>query len=123
MRCVAMPMVSVPCTLTEPLRAPVRPMMARSVVVRPAPLRPSRVTTCPCGTVMSMPCRMWLSPYQACRPLISMAGAAEPLAMSVGPLEFAGLAAHVGLEHGRVARHLGIRAFGQDRAAREHRDA
>jgi hypothetical protein len=40
-------MVSTPLILIEPLREPVRPMMARSVVVRPAPLRPSSVTTSP----------------------------------------------------------------------------
>ena len=41
--------------LMEPVRAPVRPTMARMVVVRPAPLRPSSVTTSPSLTVRSTP--------------------------------------------------------------------
>ena len=43
------------------------PMTDLSVVVLPAPLRPSSVTTSPARTSKSTPCRMWDSPYQACR--------------------------------------------------------
>src|SRR5712671_4121318 len=43
------------------------PMIDFSVVVLPAPLRPSRVTTSPAFTLKSIPCRMWDSPYQASR--------------------------------------------------------
>jgi hypothetical protein len=50
MRCVGRPTVSVPLTLIEPVRAPIRPMIARSVLVRPAPFLPSRVTTSPSST-------------------------------------------------------------------------
>ena len=42
MRCVGIEIVSTPSTLIDPLRTPVRPRIARSVLVRPAPLRPSR---------------------------------------------------------------------------------
>ncbi len=68
MRWVGKPMVSCPYTLIEPWREPVSPMMARRVEVRPAPLRPSRVTTSPGCTTMSTPCKTCDSPYQACRP-------------------------------------------------------
>ena len=39
-------------------------MIAFSVVVLPAPLRPSRVTTSPRRTSKLTPCSTWLSPYQ-----------------------------------------------------------
>ena len=55
MRCVGMAIVSTPLTRMLPLRAPVKPMMARMVVVRPAPFRPSSVTTSPGCTTMSTP--------------------------------------------------------------------
>src|SRR4051812_45072094 len=52
---------------TDPLRFATMPMIDLSVVVLPAPLRPSSVTTSPSRTSKSMPCRMCDSPYQACR--------------------------------------------------------
>src|SRR5512137_888830 len=113
-----MPMVSAPFTLIDPFRAPVSPMMARSVVVRPAPLRPSSVTTSPWFTCRSTPCRMCDSPYHACRSLISRA-----VAMSVpDPFKLRGGRAHVGFLDRRVAGDLGIRPFGEHRAARQHGD-
>src|SRR3984957_20640134 len=51
----------------EPVRLPMMPMIDFSVVVLPAPLRPSNVTTSPAFTLKSMPWRMWDSPYQASR--------------------------------------------------------
>jgi hypothetical protein len=57
-----MPIASRPLIMIEPVRLPVSPISARSVVVRPAPLRPSRLTHSPRRTVKSMPCRMWDSP-------------------------------------------------------------
>src|SRR6516164_9393179 len=108
MRCVGRWIVSLPLTLILPLRAPVRPRIARIVVVRPAPLRPSSVTTSPGCTTMSTPCSTCDSPYQACRPLISSAAV-----ISMGPLELALGGAHVGLHHLRVLRDLGIGALGQ----------
>ena len=52
-------------SLVEDLRrvcGGVRPVMQRSVVVLPAPLRPSRATTSPSLTLSERPCRMWPSP-------------------------------------------------------------
>ena len=49
----------------EPVRLPMIPMIDFSVVVLPAPLRPSSVTTSPAFTLKLMPWRMWDSPYQA----------------------------------------------------------
>src|ERR1700748_1980683 len=51
----------------EPVRLPMIPMIDFSVVVLPAPLRPSSVTTSPAFTSNLIPCRMWDSPYQASR--------------------------------------------------------
>ncbi len=51
----------------EPVRLPMIPITDFSVVVLPAPLRPSSVTTSPAFTLKLMPWRMWDSPYQACR--------------------------------------------------------
>ncbi len=48
--------VSSPLIFTEPLRAPVSAHDGERVEVRPAPLRPSRVTTSPGWTTMSTPC-------------------------------------------------------------------
>src|SRR4051812_7632929 len=117
MRCVGRLMVSWPSTLTEPSRRPVRPSTARIVVVRPAPLRPSKVTTSPGCTTMSTPCSTCDSPYQACRPLIS-----NPAVISVSTLELTVGGAHVGFHHLRVARDFGIRAFGQHGPALQHGD-
>ena len=68
-------------------------------VVRPAPLRPSRVTTSPLLTVRSTPCRTCDSPYQAVQ-------AADlerrDAATSVAPGERGVGGAHVGLDHLRV---------------------
>ena len=68
------PIISAPRNFTLPSRRGTRPMMDFIVVVLPAPLRPSSVTTSPSRTSKSTPCRIWLSPYQAFRPLISSMG-------------------------------------------------
>ena len=47
---------------TMPRRAGSRPMMARTVVVLPMPLRPIRVTTSPASMPSSMPNSAWLAP-------------------------------------------------------------
>src|SRR5574337_1154451 len=120
MRCVGMAMVSWPLILIEPLRAPVRPMMARSVEVRPAPLRPSRVTTSPGCTTMSTPCSTCDSPYQASRLRISSAGVP---AISVRPLQLAIGRAHVRFHDLWILRDFFVGPFGQDGAALQHRDA
>src|SRR5437764_5825287 len=58
---------SLPSTRTEPVRRGTMPMIDFSVVVLPAPLRPSSVTTSPAFTSKLIPCRMWDSPYHASR--------------------------------------------------------
>src|SRR5918995_639641 len=68
-----------------PLRRPTKPITARSVVVLPAPLRPSRVTTSPGATSRPTPCRMWLSPYQASRPDTSSSALPEGVAGAACP--------------------------------------
>src|SRR5438477_3831505 len=60
-------MMSCPLKRTEPMRLPMMPMIDFSVVVLPAPLRPSRVTTSPAFTLKLTPWRMCDSPYQASR--------------------------------------------------------
>src|SRR3954471_12732442 len=59
--------MSRPVNLTLPVRCGTSPMIARSVVVLPAPLRPMTQTASPAATVSDTPCRMWLRPYQALR--------------------------------------------------------
>ena len=48
-------MVSLSLKRTEPVRLPMMPITDFSVVVLPAPLRPSSVTTSPALTLKSMP--------------------------------------------------------------------
>src|SRR3712207_5046108 len=88
------------------------PMMARSVVVLPAPLRPSSVTVSPWCTSRSTPCRTWLSPYQPCRPRTSRRGSVRSLM----------LGSHIGLAHTRIGADRLIGPLGEDLAPREHRD-
>src|SRR5882672_2462892 len=87
-------------------------MMDLSVVVLPAPLRPSSVTTSPERTSNVTPCNTWDSPYQACSPSTVRSGAS--LAMADPKIGFA----HAGVGGDRV-----IVTFRQDAPAREHRDA
>src|SRR5471032_135462 len=109
-------------TLIEPLREPVRPMMARIVVVRPAPLRPSSVTTSPSSTWKSTPCSTCDSPYQALRPLISRNGVLIRYLLSVRADQLGLRRAHVSLDHRGILRDVGVRALGQQRAALQDRD-
>src|SRR5688572_17530910 len=85
--------VSTPFTLIEPVRRPKRPRIDLRVDVRPAPLRPRRVTTSPLCTTRSTPCRTWDSPYQAWTParLRTCSAMRRP---------------HVRLHHLRVGRDL-----------------
>src|SRR4030088_849511 len=99
-----------PFTAIEPLRLPTSPRIDLSVEVRPAPLRPRSVTTSPLFTVRSTPCSTCDSPYQACR--FAMLRTASAMGSP-----------HVRFHHRGIGRDLGIRALGEHRAAREHRDA
>src|SRR5207244_13373309 len=100
---------------TEPWRCGTIPISARKVVVLPAPLRPSRVTTSPSPTAKFIPCRMCDSPYQACN---SSTRSNSP---SDGPTS--GMTgSELGLDHLRTLRHRRVIAFGQDPAAGQHRN-
>src|SRR5690349_10952971 len=113
----ARPMSSCPPSATEPRRCWMMPMIALSVVVLPTPLRPSNVTTSPSATAKFMPCRMCDSPYQACRSATRSSSLCFTAASGM-----AGPRAHIGLAHFGILRHLGVTAFGQHMAPRQHRD-
>src|SRR5688572_31679539 len=85
------------------------PMMALSVVVLPAPLRPSSVTTSPACTSKLTPCRMWDSPYHACRSRTDSSASGNA-------------GAHVRLDDVRIAGHRGVVALGEDLPAGKDRD-
>src|ERR1700689_3213095 len=110
MRSEVKPTVSRPSKFAEPERLPTMPMIDFRVVVLPAPLRPSRVTTSPGRTSKSTPCRMCDSPYQACKPS-TLSCASAILDTEIGAL-------HLGvLRHGRVI------ALSQNAPPRQHGDA
>src|SRR5215469_14523875 len=84
-------------------------MIDLSVVVLPAPLRPSRQTTSPARTSKLTPCKTCDSPYHACR-----FSTARSSAMAHSEIGFA---------HLRIGRDGVVVALGEDAAAGEHRDA
>ena len=61
-RCDFSLLMSAPAKEIAPVRAGVRPQMARMVVVLPMPLRPIRATTAPSSTARSTPNSAWLAP-------------------------------------------------------------
>src|SRR5919112_3453789 len=85
------------------------PMMARKVVVLPAPLRPSSVMVSPSRMSRSTPCRTWLSPYQALRPRTSRRGASVMFG------------SHIGLAHAWIRTDGIVGSVRQDLAARQNR--
>src|SRR5688572_9606382 len=95
-----------------PWRRGTRPMMERKVVVLPAPLRPSSVTTSPSWTSSVTPCSTWLSPCQASRSRIS--SLRGRIAGSFG--------AEIGGDDLGVAAHRGVVALGQYAPADQHGD-
>src|SRR6266702_2882545 len=115
MRFDASPINSWPPNAIEPRRCPTMPIMARKVVVLPAPLRPSSVTSSPSPTENSIPCRMCDSPYQACRSA-TRSNALSRTAVSgmSGP--------HIGLDDFGVFRDLRVGALRQDLSAGKHGD-
>src|SRR5262249_1540254 len=110
----AQPMSSRPANRTDPARWPTMPMIDLSVVVLPAPLRPSSVTTSPANTSKLAPCSTWDSPYQACSPSIASNGAALGLSMT-DP--------EIGLAHRGIGRDRRVVPLGQHPAARQHGNA
>src|SRR5438874_3155857 len=90
------------------------PMIDFRVVVLPAPLRPSSVTTSPGSTSKLAPCSTWDSPYHACSPSTANSGATVGLSMA---------GTEVGFAHARVGGDGLVIAFRQHASAREHGDA
>src|SRR4051812_25580743 len=94
------------------------PMIARNVVVLPAPLRPSSVTSSPSPMLNSTPCNMCDSPYQACRPRTrsnsSRAWIGADASGMAGP--------HIGFDDLGIAGDRRVIALGQDEAAGQNRD-
>src|SRR5579871_1849096 len=116
--------VSTPSTRTDPSRLGTIPMIDRRVVVLPAPLRPSSVTTSPPYTSKSMPCTMCDSPYQAFRPRTCSRGAALESRPWMPPVPPSGMPRpHVSLYDVGILRHRLVVAFGENLAAGQHGDA
>ena len=110
----ARPISSRPSKRTEPVRWPTMPMIDLSVVVLPAPLRPSSVTTSPARTSKVdavQDVRLAVPGLQVRRP---RAAACRARSMADPQIGFA---------HLRVVRHGRVVALGEHAAAREHRDA
>src|SRR4029079_1182528 len=105
-------MVSVPFTNTEPDRDRSMPMIARSVVVLPAPFLPSNVTTSPSVTPNFIPWRMCDSPYFACRASISRTER-PALCMDVP---------HIRGQHLLAARDVAVVALREHLPPRQNRD-
>src|SRR5258707_15107965 len=84
-----------------------------SVVVLPAPLRPSSVTTSPVNTANVAPWSPCDSPYQACSPSTASKGA--PLGLSMANSKIC-------LAYERVGGNRLVVAFRQHSAARQHGD-
>src|SRR3546814_18626251 len=93
------------------------------LLVLPAPLRPSRVTTSPSRTSKATPCRTWLSPYQPSRPDTASRGWAWVAPAGTVALAASGMSgSDVGLDQLGIVRARGVVAFGEDLAAREDGD-
>src|SRR4051794_22043212 len=115
--------ISWPPKRIEPVRLPMMPITDFSVVVLPAPLRPSSVTTSPAFTLKLMPCRIWDSPYQASRFSTASTGArpaAETVRSAIVASTMTG--SEIRFLHPLVLGQFGVVAFGQHMAARQHRD-
>src|SRR3954471_9390111 len=92
------PIASTPSKTIEPFRLGRMPIIDFIVVVLPAPLRPSSVTTSPGNTSKLIPCRTWDSPYQAWRSRPARRGAVR----AKGPEGTA--AERLGMSHPDVSR-------------------
>src|ERR1700722_7293725 len=114
--------ISAPRNLTWPSRRGTSPMIDFIVVVLPAPLRPSNVTTSPSRTAKSTPCRMWLSPYQAFSPLIFSIAPSGIAPSGIPGSGMGELGAEIGGDHLGVFRYLGVVALSQHAAAGKHGD-
>src|SRR5215831_5054979 len=109
----------------EPLRLPMMPMIDFKVVVLPAPLRPSRVTTSPEWTLKLTPCRMWDSPYQASRFWTFStwrASAAVDLAGASAILTSGMTSSQIGFLDALVLGEIGVIALREHLSAGQHGD-
>src|SRR5689334_9078601 len=106
-------MMSSPLRRIAPVLLRTMPMMARKVVVLPAPLRPMRVRSSPSRTSKVMPCRALDSAYQACRLSTARRGAPSRLID----------ASHIGRHDVGVRGHFGIGAFREHFAVLQNGDA
>src|SRR5882757_7634333 len=116
-------MIFWPLKRIEPVRLPMIPITDLSVVVLPAPLRPSSVTTSPAFTLKSMPWRIWDSPYQACRFSTASTGLPEVAGVvAIGAAIFtsAMTCPQIGFLDALVLGQVGVIAFRQHMTARQH---
>src|ERR1700722_16859389 len=109
---VAMPAMDWPPRISSPWVRTI-PQMARSVVVLPAPLAPSNAVTPPSSTAKLMPCRTFVSPYPACRPLASSSAGMSLVLLRV---------AEVGADHLRLGPHLVRRPVGDFKTKLQRHD-
>src|SRR5689334_6237534 len=115
--------ISRPLNCTEPVRLPMMPITDFSVVVLPAPLRPSSVTTSPSFTWKLMPWRMCDSPYQACKSLTSSTCAPFAFAAGLAAVFASGMSgSQIGFLDALIFREVGVVAFGEHLSARQHGD-
>src|SRR5207302_82929 len=99
------------------------PITDFSVVVLPAPLRPSSVTTSPSFTWKLMPCRMCDSPYQACKSLTDNTCVPSAAAAGLAAVFTSGMTgSQIGFLDALVLGEIGISAFGEHVTARQHGD-
>src|SRR3954470_16652999 len=115
--------MSWPLNCIEPERLPMMPITDFSVVVLPAPLRPSSVTTSPAFTVKLTPCRMWDSPYHASRFCTASTGLPAAEATGRSAIVSSGMPGpQIGFLDALVFGQFGIMAFRQHVTARQYRD-
>src|SRR5919202_3652802 len=113
--CGGTPPRSTPENSTEPRLLGARPMMARSVVVLPTPLRPSRAAASPGCTSKLTPWRMCSLPICTCTSRsLSMRGLLDVI-LVLG-------AAEIGFAHALVGGDLAGTSGRQDGALRHHGD-
>src|SRR3954454_12391452 len=116
-------MISRASKRTEPDRFPMMPITDFSVVVLPAPLRPSSVTTSPAFTLKLMPCRIWDSPYQASRFSTASTGARPTAVTARSAISASAMTCpQIGFLDALVLGQFGIIAFGEHLAAGQHGD-
>src|ERR1700716_1108258 len=116
-------MISVLLNRTEPVRLPMMPITDFKVVVLPAPLRPSRVTTSPAFTLKLMPCRMCDSPDQACRSETDSTSAPAGFAAAASAIFTSGMTGpQIGFLDALVSGKVRVVAFGEHVTARQNRD-